>query len=484
MADGINRRNFGRTAIAGVLGGTLYLRANGAQADKSPAPAEQEKGGVAAEPTAKKSHGSVQEAAHPVPVVDECDVVVCGAGPAGVAAALSAARSGAKTRLIEVHGCLGGIWTAGLLTWILDASNKPGLMSEILARLDAEGAKNKMGYGIASDPEIMKWVLEEMCEEAGVEVRLLTRVTGAVVDDNKRLTHVLTQSKSGEEAWKAKVFIDTTGDGDLAALAGCQFKVGSEESGATQPLSLIALVSGIDAKEVTPYINHIGPNAKHALRGAMKKGGHDPSYASTSLFDFYGDLFCLMSNHEYQVQADDAQAITNATINARAELQSQMKALRSLGGPWKNLQLVATAEQIGVREGRRIRGLYEINTEDLRNGTKFPDGVCTVSFGIDVHATDPKKSKSNDKVSFKARAYQIPLRSLIAADVDGLMMAGRCISGDFIAHSSYRVTGNAVAMGEAVGSTAAIAALTNVSPKDVPWAEAEKAITKQRFRPT
>lgn len=480
MADGMNRRDFQRIVTAGVLGGTLYSR--GAQASEKTPETPQDPAKPAA-PQAKL--GTVTVPAREVPVTEDCDVVVCGAGPAGFAAAMASARSGAKTRLIETHGCLGGVWTAGLLSWIIDARNKPGIMAELLKRLDERGGQRQYGGSYAYDPEIMKWTLEEMCQDAGVEVRMLTQVSGAVVDDQKRLTHVLTDSKSGREAWKAKAFVDCTGDGDLAALAGCRYDVGMEGTGRTQPLSLLCLVTGIDIGQVSPYVCGINPHlsAKTALFEIMEKGGVTPSYHHPTLFHLHDDLFCLMSNHEYGVSAVDAQGLTDATMRARAELHRQMKALRKYGQGWENVQMVATAEQIGVREGRRIRGLYEVSESDLEKGSKFEDGVCTVTFGIDVHSTDPTKTKAIEKARFKSRPYQIPLRALIAADVNNLMMAGRCISGDFIAHSSYRVTGNSVALGEAAGATAAVAALTNVAPKDVPWPEAEKAITKQRFNP-
>jgi hypothetical protein len=179
------------------------------------------------------------------------------------------------------------------------------------------------------------------------------------------------------------------------------------------------------------------------------------------LFRVRDDLFALMTNHEYGFRGIDARDVTRATLHARKEIHDLINGLRSLGGVWENLRLVATGAQIGVREGRRIRGLYTVTRDDLREGRTHPDAVCRVTFGIDVHSTDPSKEKGIEKSGFRAKPYDIPLRSLIARDVQGLLMAGRCISGDFIAHSSYRVTGNAVAMGEAAGDAAARAALAN-----------------------
>ena len=131
------------------------------------------------------------------------------------------------------------------------------------------------------------------------------------------------------------------------------------------------------------------------------------------------------------------------------------------------MRIVATPAQIGVREGRRLHGLYTISADDLREGRSQPDAVCKATFPIDVHSTNPRKEKGIEKVGFRTKPYDIPLRALIAREVTGLMMAGRCISGDFLAHSSYRVTGNAAAMGAAAGAVAAEAAKTNRLPQEV-----------------
>ena len=157
------------------------------------------------------------EPARDVPIEEPVDVVVCGAGPAGVSAAIAAGRMGAKVRLIDVNGCLGGIWTAGLLCWILDAQDKPGLMRELTERLDARGALFRASK-LAYDPEVMKLLLEELCLDAGVKIRLHTRVVAAVRDDSNRLSLAVTESKSGRQAFGGSVFVDATGDGDLAAI--------------------------------------------------------------------------------------------------------------------------------------------------------------------------------------------------------------------------------------------------------------------------
>lgn len=419
------------------------------------------------------------EPARETPVVRQADVVVCGGGPAGIAAAISASRAGAKTLLIENHGCLGGIWTAGLLGWILDHENKRGLMQEIMDALERHGGRGPVRN--AYDPEVMKIVLEELCAAAGVEIQLHSRVCAALLQKGKRLTHVVTESKSGREAVCGSVFIDCTGDGDLGAQAGCGFDFGHPQTGRTQPMTLLALVAGVLPSEIAGFYpepdSENWEGFKDRLRGEMEKSGHSPSYAKPTLFRLCGDLFVLMANHEYGVSGLDVRETTHATLRAREELHRIVDGLRASGGIWRNLHIVATGAQIGVREGRRLHGRYTVSTDDLREGRRHEDAVCRVSYEIDVHATDPKQDKGIEKNSFAARPYDIPIRALIAKDVDGLLMAGRCISGDFIAHSSYRVTGNAVAMGEASGVTAALAARGSRLPHQIPWTEISGAIS-------
>ena len=421
--------------------------------------------------------GAFVEASREVPIAGEYDVVVCGAGPAGVCAAIEAGRKGAKTLLLEAQGCLGGIWTAGLLCWILDGQGKGGLVKEIYQRLEERhaGFANRGGNrAFAYDPEPMKLVLEELCLAAGVDVRLHTAVRAAHVEGG-RLNIAVTESKSGRQAWKGRVFIDCTGDGDLAAHAGCGFDYGRPDDQAAQPMSLLALISGVRYDEIESFVRRAeesGGATKRRLCAEIERGGHSPSYRRPGIYPIRDDLFMLMANHEYGYCGFDASDVTKATLHARRELFSIVESLRSLGGRWADLRIVATAEQIGVREGRRVHGLYTVTKEDLVNGTRFDDGICRVTFGVDVHSVKREHETKGYSQGIRSKNYDIPLRSLIAKDVDGLMMAGRCISGDFIAHSSYRVTGNAAVMGQGAGRVAALAAKEKKLPQDVGLAAA------------
>ena len=422
------------------------------------------------------------EPASKLPLANDADVIVCGAGPAGIAAAITAARAGARTRLFEVHGCLGGVWTAGLLTYIFDF-DKPGLTRELAKKLDERDARRNLNPGrFAYEPEAMKRLVEEMCVEAGVKFQLHTRVAAAY-KQGQRLTTIVTESKSGREAWTAPVFIDATGDGDLGAQAGCAWETGQAKECPCQPMTMNALAVVKDAKAIAAFTSFNGTDAftgpgghltcVEAFKRELKRAGVETSYGNPTIFPVRDDLVMLMLNHEYGIMAYDAAKITEATVRSRAEIHRVVQALRALGGVWEGLQVAATAEQIGVRDGRRIRGRYTVTKDDLVKGTRQPDAVARVTFGVDVHAENTEKNKSEtiSHGGFKTTPYDIPLRALIAQDVDGLMMAGRCISGDFLAHASYRVTGNAVAMGEAAGVVAAIAAKSGRLPHEVEWSE-------------
>lgn len=426
--------------------------------------------------------GQFHEEARDLPLVEDADVIVCGAGPAGIAAAITAARAGAKVRCFEWRGCLGGVWTAGLLGYLLDF-DKPGFNQELMKRLtERDLRRGTSKSSLEYDPEGMKLLLEELFVEAGVKFQLHTRVSAAY-REGKRLTTIVTESKSGRQAWRAPVFIDTTGDGDLGALAGCSFEYGEAEACPCQPMSLNALLVCKDAALLKNCTHGEDKKAKENFLAEIQRGGHFPSYSKPTMWQIRDNLMLVMMNHQYAVPCFDAAKITEATVQARAEMHKIVNGLRKLGGPWEGLQIAATAEQIGVRDGRRIAGRYTVNKDDLVAGARYDDAVVRPTFSVDIHAlsAEANKTAAYSNAGVKVKPYDIPLRALIAKDVDGLMMAGRNISGDFIAHASYRVTGNSVAMGEAAGVTAALAALSKRLPHEVEWKESAAKLATIRL---
>jgi hypothetical protein len=410
----------------------------------------------------------LREPARDIPVAGEFDVIVAGGGPAGSSAAIAAARAGARTLLLESQGSIGGVWTSGIMTELSDTRNKKGVVTEILSSLRKRGGLTGGAYG-TFDPEIMKLVLDTLCREASVEVRLHTMVAGAVKNAAGRLTHAITESKSGREAWAAKCFVDSSGDGDLAARAGCGFDFGHPETKEFQPFSLRCVVAGIGSMEGPIFDEHrVQPSP---LWKEIQRGGVEPSYLKSNFFPIRPGVAALMANHEYGFRPTDAAAVTRATLAARDELHRIVAALRSLGGNWKDVWLASTGEMIGMRESRRIHGLYTITVEDAARGARFDDAVCRATYGIDIHSGNPKANKGIVRHGIRMQPFDIPLRALIARDVTALLMAGRCISGDHYAHGCYRISGNAAATGEAAGRTAALAALSGRLPQQVRFAE-------------
>lgn len=390
------------------------------------------------------------------------DVVVCGGGPAGIGAALGAARMGMKTIILEAGGCLGGTWTRGQLSWIFDFKKK-GICPEIISRLDARNAHHGGNdKDFVYEPEAMKIILEDLIAEAGVDVRYFTTCCAAYKDGAK-MSVLVSESKSGREAWAAKIFIDCTGDGDVCARAGAEFDIGTDGDRIVQPCSFNAIVSVEDVEKLG---DRITAYKKDSLAGHvestqlnlrdLRAAGIEPSYNMPTLFHLGGNILLMMFNHEYGVHCDSADEITRATIRARREVFKMADALSKSNSPWRNMRIIATSEHIGIREGRRVCGLYEVTTADLLSGARHSDAVTRATFGVDLHAHTEEINRSKTITHLDGfKPYDIPLRALVCRDVDCLMMAGRCISGDRIAHGSYRVTGNAVDMGYSAGCAAA-----------------------------
>jgi hypothetical protein len=350
---------------------------------------------------------------------------------------------------------LGGIWTSGNLSIVLDGGGKEGIFRELLDRLEQEEAYLHTGHKaeFTYDAETMKLLLEQMCINEGVDIQLHTRVVDAVAS-NRHIDAIVTEGHSGRRALRAKVYIDATGSADLAAMAGCSYETGHPATGKTQPASMLAIISGVPDSQG----NTSTSQSHQEFREFLRTASIEPSYQSPCIFRLpHPDLCFIMMNHEYGVQCDSTEDITKATLNGRREIYNAVKLLRKVPD-WEDVRLVSTSSHLGIREGRRVQGIYKLSAEDLQQGRKFDDGICLVRFGVDVHALEShdKFGYSNKKVVSKP--YQIPYRSLVAMDIDNLGLAGRNVSGDFWAHASYRVTGNSVPMGEAIGFAAATAA--------------------------
>lgn len=379
--------------------------------------------------------------------------------------------------MIELGGALGGVWTQGLLSYILDSHGKSGILDEIVAEL-----KSVSGYVHTPHPpngtsyigesdwtydiESMKFVLEKLAVIEKIHIEYHSRVVNTFVK-NRLITHVVIENNSGRSAIAAKQFIDATGNGDLGFFAGASYEVGHPQSGEVQPATLVAIISGFPEG----MQNTLQGDAKIALHQKFASYGSELSYRRPVFVRLpHPSLAAVFLNHQYSVSHDDNSGITNPTIEAREEVFKAIENIRK-DPEWSQARVVQTANFIGLREGRRLNGLYLLSVSDLQNGAGFDDAICLVHLPVDLHSVNKKdekaageKKETSYNAGLIAKPYQIPARSLISADVDNLMMAGRCVSGDFYAHASYRVTGNSVPMGEAAGFIAAKSVTQNVTP--------------------
>lgn len=379
------------------------------------------------------------------------DVVVAGSGPAGVTAAITLGRKGLNVLLVEASGSLGGCWTIAMMGITLDAGNKGGIPKEIASTLMRENKADWVdGNSYTYDIEAMKYVLDELVVSSGVHVLLYSQVNDVVVE-NGRIVSLLVD---GPESFaiSSEYVVDGTGNGKVAALAGCAYEEGYIDKSVMQPASLQALVTGVpSALWKSDIHNH---TQKKNFQALLRKAGIDPSYPNPLLFSLGAgaSTHAFQINHEYGVGVDNARTMSEATIHARKEIYEAAKALRNIEG-WESLNLVATASHLGIRDGRRIQGLYRITSDDGINGRTFDDGVVPCSFCFDIHALDKHiaSKTGSTKLTAKLKPYELPFRTMVSTDIANLFMVGRCICGDFEIHSSYRVMGNAASTGEAVG---------------------------------
>lgn len=373
------------------------------------------------------------------------DIVVCGGGSAGAAVALFAAEGGKDVALIEQFGELGGILTSDCLGYVMDAKDKKGFVETLRNAVGTQIEQNTENFKF--DTEQMKYYLERRLVDAGVDIMYYSRIFDADVADGK-ITAVSVLNKDGFLEVRGKIFVDATGDGDVGFFAGCDYDFGADGKEG-QPMSYLALLTGLNREEVKFYTNNYPgfpkSEGKKNMLAELAKAGFTPSYLMPSLSYIREGVYNFGVNHQYG-SGLDSKTITKATIEGRHEVFRAVAALKSLGGIWKDISIIATPTYIGVRDGRRLKGEYTVTVDDLIAGTKHEDSVCRVTFNVDVHTKD-----GTDDADVKMQPYDIPLRALKAKGFENLYMAGRCISGDYLAHASYRVTGNTFTMGQNLG---------------------------------
>ena len=391
------------------------------------------------------------------------DIVIAGGGTAGSAAAVAAARRGHRVLLVEEQNCLGGISTAGGVCWWFASLDGLG---NIFDHLKAEMKRHDALYCNPGhfNPEYLKFVWQELAEKAKAQV-LFHASTSAAKSESGVIDSVEVLSCSKQLPLRAKFFIDATGEGDLAALAGADFMKGEPGSGLTLHMSLTAWMYDT-GKPLTPYL----PDGLTPINNDSELPGLGGGY----IVD-HGRLF-LNSTKVIRHDPTDPFSLSNAECEARRQLMRIVHYMQRTQFP--NYALAGSGAKIGIREGRRIVGDYVLSQNDVLNRSKnlsFDDGVAVATSQIDFHSlTKQGFSGWREKVE----PYGIPFRCLIAKGFKNLLMAGKCISADQVVHASCRMTPTCCAMGQAAGTAAALAVESGVTNiRDIPIPKLRSILT-------
>jgi glycine/D-amino acid oxidase-like deaminating enzyme len=440
-----------------------------------------------------------------LPVHHAGDVLVVGGGPGGIAAAIASARNGAETTLVERFGYLGGNLTAGLVgpcmtSYSLDGQTQliKGIYEEMVERMEAHGGavhprhipagspySGFIVYGhdkvTPFDPEAVKFVALDMCREAGVRLRFHTFVADTLVDQN-RVTGVVAASKSGLEALTAQVTVDCSADGDVAARAGAAFEIGRDEDGLMQPMTLFFRVKHVDDAVVEEYVQSNSEDYRpfaSIVAKAREAGEFSIPRKGVGLYKtLEPGVWRVNTTRLHALDGTKVEDLTEAEIRGREQITELLAFFRNWLPGFENVQLYDTAATMGVRETRRIVGEYTLTLEDLANATHFDDVIGMCGYPVDIHSPTGDGGGADGRLP-TANIYEIPYRSLVPRDIDGLLVAGRAISATHEALGAVRVMPPVFAMGQAAGTAAAMAIEWGVEPRAVPVPQMQELLVRQ-----
>lgn len=386
------------------------------------------------------------------------DVIVVGGGFSGAAAAIAAARRGMEVLLIEKSNCFGGAAVNCLVNpfmyyWTTDpATKKPiylcnGIFREILTELTAMKAMPENSS--VFHEEYLKLILQRMILKENVHVLFHTYLTGVRMDNGK-VKSVLVSNKEGPGEYAARYFIDCTGDGDLAVLAGYPYHLGREKDHLCQPMTLCFRVAGVDLKAFEKSYDSINPLYQQFQREGKIKNPRENILVFENVVN---GVLHFNSTRIVRKNPVSGEEKTQAELEAREQVFELFHFLRENIDGFQHSQLLSTAMEIGVRESRMIEGEYLLTQEDLVACTKFEDGVVCGNYDIDIH--NPEGSGTSHYYFKAGEYYTIPYRCLVPKGSRNLLVAGRCISSTHEAQASYRIMPICCCLGEAAGIAAA-----------------------------
>lgn len=418
------------------------------------------------------------------------DVLVVGGGPAGISAAVAAARQGARTALLERGGVLGGMLTAGQVQPILGSVAPGTFYDEICALLD-QGHEDvpkldtHNGREVHVDVEEAKERLLRLVVESGADVYLQTPVVD-MCKEGERVTGLIAGSAHGPQAFKAQIVIDASGDGFAAAQAGAAYEIGRQSDGRCQPATIEFIVDHIDpARAIScwggsdPVKLPDGREYRQVCKEAAASGELPENVTIVRLHKtFYDDERNVNATQANGFDTLSAQGEVRAQLLLRGQMEQIAAFLRRHAPGFENCRIKSSGTVLGVRETRRITGIDRVEDADVETGARRPDVVVHKAwFLIDIH--NPAGGGQAEKFAQPAQPYDIPYGALVPKGVDGLLTAGRCISGTHRAHASYRVMGICLATGQAAGTAAALCVKHQKQPRELDYRLVQAALQAQ-----
>lgn len=408
------------------------------------------------------------------------EIIVCGGGPGGLAAAVSAARAGRKVLLIERYGFLGGGATAMLVNPFMtyyagERQIVKGVFQEIVERLTTLGAYGNRRMEKTPwtfDAEVLKIVADQLCLENQVEVLFHALVSGVKKEGNY-IEWIEVATKNGLEKYAAPLYIDATGDGDVAYLAGAETEKGRSQDGLCQPLTLNFQMANVDLNAMPSRAEMTAEYREAKTKGVL----HCPR--EDVLFFYTTNPGVVHFNQTRIIKYDPTipRELSKAEFEGRRQCWEIVQWLKSNIPGFKQAYLQKMAPQIGVRESRRVIGEYVLTEADVLTASKFADGIACGSYAVDIH--NPQGEGTSMKYLPEGQWYDIPYRALLPLQINNLLIAGRSISSTHEAHSSLRVMPIVFAIGQAAGIAAALSIELGKPPRRTDYRLLQKELIKQ-----